>query len=162
MDHFGTIELQLPGITWRGFQNRAVETEVSMRKDVVLLGFALLLAAVDVEAFQLSTEFRPVEDRLRKGEKSEPVVAQVARCSEARRELRITSDTFPMTYPDGLFVVCDTSASKNAADATVLRYLFNASKKEVLVASAIDVKLSKAFEGWKIHSWQESFFEYAP
>lgn len=133
-----------------------------MRKDTVLLGFGLLFAAVDVGAFQLSAEFRPVEDRLRNDEKSEPIVAQVARCSEARRELQIAGDTFPMTYPNGLFVVCDTSASKNAADATVLRYLFSDSKKEVLVASAVSVKLSKAFEGWKIHSWKKSFFEYAP
>jgi hypothetical protein len=136
--------------------------EINMRKILRLLGFSLFFATVDVDASGLSDEFRPIEDRLRKDEKSEPIVAQVARCSEARRELQITGDTFPMTYPDGLFVVCDTSASENAADATVLRYLFSDSKKEVLVASAVNVKLSKAFEGWRIHSWRKSFFEYAP
>jgi hypothetical protein len=133
-----------------------------MRKILLLLGCFLLLAAVDVDASQLSAEFRPIEDRLREEEKFEPVVAQVAQCSDARMELQITGDTFSMTYPDGLFVVCDTTVSKNAAAATILRYLFNSSRKEVLVASAVNVKLSKVVEGWKIHTWRKSFFEYAP
>ena len=91
-----------------------------------------------------------------------PVVLTTPHCTSAAALPAITSPSFPSAYPDGVFVVCDAATSGTRADATILRYLFHASRKEVLVASSIHARLDHRSGAWRLVAWRETYYDYAP
>jgi len=77
-------------------------------------------------------------------------------------ETGITNRNFRVSAPDGVFVVCDAATSGTRADATILRYLFHASRKEVLVASSIHARFDHRSGAWRLVAWRETYYDYAP
>ena len=89
-------------------------------------------------------------------------ISWVENCSDARRDLGVDGASFETTYPNGLLVICDNIVRKRTATLVVMRYLFNVSKKDVLLSSFVEVGLSETSNAWHITKWRITHRDYAP
>lgn len=112
-------------------------------------------------ANQSASYYEVVKDRL-KEENNNQTIFVVSECKYARRNLDIENSSFNVKYPNGVFVICDAISDKKNTSLTVIRYLFNHSRAEVLVSSYISVKLIYLNNDWHIHSWNVTYRDYAP
>ncbi len=126
---------------------------------VVLLVASRLVSATDPAAFPL----KAVEARLR-GEASagELALLSAASCASPVLPAQMAPTEFDAKYPHGLYIVCDARVSEATAHATILRYLFNASRNQVLAASTIEATLSKRGSSWRVQAWRKTAVGYAP
>lgn len=128
------------------------------------LGFVLLIAtgivsAADATAFPL----KAVEARIRVDAPAGALaVLPIAKCESAFLPAEMTPAEFSAKYPLGVYVVCDAQASDGTAHATVLRYLFHASRNQILVAENVDATLVRRDRSWLIRTWHRSNVDYAP
>lgn len=104
-----------------------------------------------------------IEARLRaEAHDYKPSLVVQQSCTSTSTDSPFSAPDFAAKYPDGLFVICDAQVSNVKATATVLRYLFNASKGKPLVAKFVEVKLSKHGSAWRIETWHATAIDYAP
>jgi hypothetical protein len=103
-----------------------------------------------------------VEARLReqaRGNVTAVVTGQT--CASASENTEVNNPDFRKLYPEGLFVLCNSSVAGGTAHATLLRYLFNSSQSRVLVASRIEATLLLQSGVWRVTTWRQSFTDYA-
>ena len=123
-----------------------------------LLALVSLVTADGSEAFPIQA----VEARLREqAHGAVPAVAIVQSCSFASETPQLKASDFPSLYPRGLYVLCGTKVTGSTAQATLLRYLFNSAQSRVLAASRIEATLLLHAGEWRIHTWRQSFVDYA-
>jgi len=128
------------------------------------LGFVLFVASGVVSAAE-ATGFplKAVEARIRVDQPAGALtVLPVAKCGAAFLPPEMTPAEFAAKYPLGVYVVCDAQANEGTAHATVLRYLFHASRNQILVAENIDATLVRRDRSWLIRTWHTSNVDYAP
>jgi hypothetical protein len=93
---------------------------------------------------------------------SPEAVISVYSCSSAAGAPQVASTEFRELYPQGLYVVCDSTVSSARAKTTVLRFLFNASRNKVLIASSIEADLVRQAGAWRVRGWHKTSYDYAP
>ena len=101
-----------------------------------------------------------VEDRLLAEYGGQPTLWS-ADCSDARINLNIDSESFNRKYPIGVLVVCNEASDTSSVRLVVMRYLFNASKRDVALSSFVNANLSRRGNAWHIDRWRVSHREYA-
>jgi len=126
---------------------------------VVLLLTCGIAAGVEVETFPLNTIKARLWADVPAGQLT---VLPVAKCGASYLPSEMAPAEFAARYPGGVYVVCDARVSDGEAHATILQYLFHASRNEVLVASSVDAVLSKRDRSWIVRTWRVRALDYAP
>jgi hypothetical protein len=123
-----------------------------------------LVATASFAAVVATFPIDVIEARIRHetSDHSAPAVISIEDCSSASRTPQVSSTEFRERYPGGLYVVCDATVSREHAKATVLRFLFNASRGEVLLASTIEADLVRPTGAWRVRRWHKVSYDYAP
>lgn len=67
---------------------------------------------------------------------------------------------FSERYPQGAFVLCDVSESRDTATAHYQRLLFHGALKEVKVAEHGEVTLRHQRDGWRVVAWKRASVDY--
>ena len=117
---------------------------------------------IEVKADQPPFPHDIVMERLRREAGGTATIQTRTPCAAAARERPLTDPAFGANYPDGAWLICDATATREAATVTLFRYLFHASLKRTLVSNRIDVTLIRHGSRWRIAQWNNTAIDYTP